>query len=86
MTLPAGITPRCFTREEAATYCRLEPTSFDGWIERGLIPGPIPGTRRWDRKAIDLAIDKLSNLPTDTASTADQEHARWLGEKHANAA
>lgn len=86
MTLPAGLTPRCLTRAEAAEYCRLEGESFDKWVQRGLIPGPIPGTRRYDRKAIDLAIDKLSNLPADAISSADADLRDWLGGRNANAA
>jgi hypothetical protein len=27
-----------------------------------LVHGPIKGTKRWDRKAIDLALDKASEI------------------------
>jgi hypothetical protein len=26
------------------------------------MPGPIPGTHKWDRKAIDASLDRLSGL------------------------
>ena len=35
---------------------------FHGWIRRGILPGPIPGTHKWDRKAIDRALDRASGL------------------------
>jgi hypothetical protein len=49
-------------REAAADYCDLSLSGFDDWVSRGLLPGPMPGTKRWDRKAIDLALDRLSKI------------------------
>jgi hypothetical protein len=53
---------RGLRREEAADYLSLSLAGFDAWVAQGLIPGPIPGTKRWDRKAIDLALDRASGL------------------------
>ena len=67
---PLGpLQPRGLTRDEAAAYCGLNPEGFDQWVKRGIVPGPIPGTQRWDRKAIDLALDRASGLE----STQPQE-------------
>ena len=61
--LPAGLQPRGLTREQAAVYCGCStPGAFDRWVRDGLVPGPIPGTHRWDRLAIDRALDKLSGI------------------------
>lgn len=57
-----AIQPRCLSREEAAAYCGLGPEGFAAWVRAGRMPGPIPGTHRWDRRAIDVALDKLSGL------------------------
>jgi hypothetical protein len=54
--------PRGLTRQQAAVYCGLSPAGFDDWVRRRLVPGPIPGTQRWDRKAIDLALDRASGI------------------------
>ena len=54
--------PRGLAREDAAAYCGLSPEGFDEWVRRGIVPGPIPGTQRWDRKAIDLALDRASGI------------------------
>ena len=40
----------------------LSPDGLDEWVKRGVVPGPIPGTQRWDRKAIDLALDRASGI------------------------
>lgn len=75
---------RCITLDEAAEYCGLSPSGFQSWRERGLMPGPIPGTHRWDRRAIDVALDKLSGLANPPGAEASAELEEWLKE-HAGA-
>jgi hypothetical protein len=61
--LPFGITPRVLTREQAAEYCGYESLeAFQRWVREGIVPGPIPGTNRFDRHAIDRALDRRSGL------------------------
>lgn len=64
-----GITPRGLTREDAAAYCGVTPWTFDEWRRNELVPGPMPGTKRWDRKALDLALDRLSNIAAPSEET-----------------
>ncbi len=71
----APIQPRGLTREDAAAYCGLAPDGFDEWVKRGIVPGPIPGTQRWDRKAIDLALDHASGL--ESGQEQDDVFERW---------
>jgi hypothetical protein len=69
--------PRVLSKEDAAIYCGCEsPSTFYDWIKRGIIPGPIPGTHRWDRKAIDLALDKASGIGTKGSSALEAWRAR----------
>ena len=49
------------------------------------MPGPIAGTRRWDRKAIDAALDKRSNLAPELASVDRRELADRAFDEWANA-
>ncbi len=57
------IPPRGMSKKQAAAYAGCETLSaFNDWIRRGIMPGPIPGTHKWDRKAIDAALDRLSGL------------------------
>ena len=60
---PVALEPRCLTIADAAAYCGLTPGGFRHWVAIGRLPVAIPGTHRWDRKAIDLALDRLSGLP-----------------------
>ncbi len=63
---------RCFSREQAARYLSLSLSAFDSWVRQGIIPGPVAGTHRWDRKAIDLALDKRSNIVVTMPSAYDE--------------
>jgi hypothetical protein len=55
--------PRGMTRDEAAAYCGCETVAtFSDWVRRGIVPRALPGTHRWDRKAIDAALDRASSL------------------------
>lgn len=54
--------PRLITRQQAADRCGLTESGFSAWVIRKLVPGPLPGTRRWDAKALDQALDRLSGL------------------------
>lgn len=72
-----AVLKRGLTREEAAEYCGCKTlSSFDERVRRGVIPRAMPGTHTWDRKAIDLALDRASGIaPT---MTADQdEYEAW---------
>lgn len=66
--------PRLLTRAEAARYCALSEAAFDDWQRQGLLPGPIKGRKRWDRRAIDQHLDTASGLATKTDDDADA----WL--------
>jgi predicted DNA-binding transcriptional regulator AlpA len=66
--------PRLLSGADAAAYCGVAPATFSKWVAEGTVPKPLPGTRRWDRKAIDLALDKASGIP----SVPMQEEDRGL--------
>lgn len=65
-----GIRPRLLSRQQAADYCNLSPSSFSNWVRLGKLPPPLPGTTRWDLKAIDVALDKLSDLHVETETSS----------------
>jgi hypothetical protein len=75
-TILHAIEPRGLSREDAAAYCGLSPEGFDEWVKRKLVPGPLPGTQRWDRRAIDLALDQASGIATIPGSAFDEWMAR----------
>jgi hypothetical protein len=45
------------TRCEAAKMCRISLQTFDSWVRKGILPGPIAGTRRWSRGAIERRLE-----------------------------
>ena len=63
--------PRLLTRETASQYCSLSTQSFSAWVSAGRLPAPIPGTNRWDLKALDLALDNLSGISDSESSALD---------------
>jgi len=54
--------PRLLTRRQAARYCGLSSSGFAKWVSAGRLPHALPGTRRWDRNAIDSALDRIMTL------------------------
>ncbi len=72
-------TPRLLSRQQAAAYCGASPETFDDYRRRGIVPGPISGTNRWDRKHIDLWLDKASGIASKTNSSLDEWRAKRNG-------
>jgi hypothetical protein len=74
--------PRLMTRAQAAAYCGCGLSSFSRWVAVGIMPGPVAGTRRWDRLAIDAMIGKVG------AAVAEPESAflKWKRRSGARAA
>jgi hypothetical protein len=67
------IRPRLLSRQQAAAYCNISPGSFSNWVRSGRLPLPLPGTSRWDQKAIDFALDTMSGLqPQQEALALDE--------------
>ena len=69
-----GETPRCLTVEAAASYAGCKTVSaFRRWVRKGIMPTPLPGTHRYDRKAIDAALDRLSGLSATITEVSEYE-------------
>lgn len=59
--------PRGLSAANAANYAGCQTVgAFRSWVRRGIMPGPMPGTRRYDRRAIDLALDRLSQITSQS--------------------
>lgn len=83
MTRAVEMEPRLLTREMAAAYCSMSVSRFSQLVKAKTLPGPVPGTTRYDRKAVDVALDKLAGL---TASSEPSAFDRWLAEDGSRAA
>lgn len=62
--------PRCLTKRQAADYCGLSLSGFAEWVRSGIVPPAIPKTTRWDKKAIDIALDRLSDITEQSKVSA----------------
>jgi hypothetical protein len=75
------------SKQEVADYvCGGNLSTLSDWIRRGIMPGPIPGTKRWDRKAVDAALDRLSGLQTTIAPVAASPYDQWKATQDAGQA
>lgn len=65
-TLPAGYHRRGWTADEAATYAGVDRDTFLAMVRQGVMPAALPGyppeQSRWDIRALDAALDRLSGL------------------------
>lgn len=82
------MTPRLLSGPDAAAYLGITPATFSKWVADGTAPRPVLGTRRWDRKAIDLALDKASGIVAPSIVPDDQEMtlAEWKVQNEARKA
>jgi hypothetical protein len=66
--------PLVLTRGEGAKMCQISVQSFDTWVRKGILPGPIAGTRRWSREAIKRRLADQAVVPsaTDQSSPFEQ--------------
>lgn len=76
--------PRLMTRSEAAAYCRFSTGQFSRLVSAGILPQAVPGMRRWDRKALDICLDKLSGIPD--ANAPEDAFDKWEREYDARKA
>ena len=53
---------RLVSEKEAAEAIGVELATFRAWVSCGRLPGPIPDCDKYDLKAIDAAVDRISGL------------------------
>lgn len=83
MTASVTIKPRLVSRAEAAMYCGLKPSRFSDLVRDGKMPPAVPGTTKWDMKAIDLHLDRLAGIKTEQPKSALE---RWKEQQNAGSA
>lgn len=68
---------RLIGRKQAAEYCGIAESTFSMWVSTHKMPQTIPGTRKWDKRAIDAKLDEISGL--DATQTEDR-YTKWMRE------
>jgi len=59
---------RLQTKEGICTYLgHISATTYDAWAAKGLVPGPVRGTNRYDVRAHDLLLDRQAGLDRSAA-------------------
>ncbi|NML93760.1 hypothetical protein [Novosphingobium olei] len=54
---------RLTTKEGICAYLGdIKPATYDSWQAKGIVPGPVPGTNRYDIRAHDAVLDRLGGL------------------------
>lgn len=77
--------PRGLSEEQAAAYVGVSVGTFRWEVEQGIWPKPDPrgpkeGRNIWDRKLLDQAYDKRSNLDqARKAGAASGDRNDWMG-------
>ena len=51
-------------------------STFSNWVREGKLPPALPGTARWDLKAIDFALDAMSGLQQQELTALDEWRAK----------
>jgi hypothetical protein len=53
------VSPRLLTKGQICDYLgAISPATYDKWHSRGWVPGPVPGTTRYDIRQHDHLLDK----------------------------
>jgi len=84
----AGIAPRGLPLDEAAAYVNLSSKAFLAEVAAGHYPRAIThkaATLTWDRRALDLAMDRLSGLARTSEEVTPPQVAEAMDEAIANA-
>ena len=78
--------PRLIGRKEAAAYCGIGESTFSLWVSTDKMPSAVPGTRKWDKRAIDARLDEISGLDVKPVETSDEAWERMERESAARKA
>jgi len=75
--LPPGISPRGLTKVQACAYVGCSTSqAFEKLIMQGIFPAAMPRTKLWDRKALDVIMDRLSGFAArSNFRTVSVEHS-----------
>lgn len=77
----ARFLPRLVTKEGICSYLgEISTATYDKWQARGIVPGPVPGTNRYDVKAHDRALDRCSGFAVARRSPLEEWEAANEGQ------
>ncbi|WP_163269675.1 helix-turn-helix transcriptional regulator [Chelativorans alearense] len=68
--------PRLLSRQAAAAYLGVSVSTFHGWVKCGRMPAPVFGSKRWDREAIDAALDRESGIASSVKPETEYQRRK----------
>lgn len=71
------IQPRLLRRAQVLELLNVRSSTLARWVERGIIPAPVAGTHRWDRLAIERALDRAGQVAEPSPPTLTERATRW---------
>lgn len=71
---------RLQTKDGICEYLgRISATTYEKWHARGIVPGPVPGTNRYDVRQHDHVLDRKLGLRSDRKLSPLEEWERAHG-------
>jgi hypothetical protein len=70
--------PRLLRRAQVRAYLQIEEREMADRMRRGQLPGPLWGcdpelpSARWDRQAVDRAVNRASAIPDHTVAATEE--------------
>lgn len=75
-TAPFDPRARLQSKEGICAYLgNISPATYDSWQAKGIVPGPVAGTNRYDLRQHDHVLDLRAgiSLPTQVAAMSPLE-------------
>jgi hypothetical protein len=80
---------RLQSKEGICAYLgHISSATYDAWHAKGIVPGPVTGTNRYDVKAHDMALDRRAGIgqPAAARKSALSPMEQWEAGYNARAA
>lgn len=69
---------RLLTKDGICQYLGcIKHSTYDLWHAKGIVPGPVPGTSRYDVRAHDAALDRIGGLENAQAKPKLSPYEEW---------
>jgi hypothetical protein len=81
-----GAGARLVSEQHAAQQIGLDLATFRAWVKCGRLPKPLPDCGKYDLKAIDAALDRISGLGTASNALDAWREQRFVGRGYAGQA
>jgi len=69
---------RLLSKDGICTYLGgISAATYDAWHGKGIVPGPVPGTTRYDIRAHDACLDRISGLDSPRKPSSGFDLDEW---------